>query len=1540
MPLTERDPNASRPTSRASNRSTGSKGLSKGSGDRSDHPSAAPGVTSMLKTSTELGDIGSLAYNDSAQSANVPRAPRRGGASSRMSTSSIHSNRSRPDSNHRNRRPSTSSVTRRPGSRENNVLQYVSDTVSPTVTNISLESPPPISRSRNSRNNGRSFSMTATQPVFRLSSNRSFASLRNHNEHPVQRPRSPYHYPTRLRRPGYRPASPAMSDITGTQRARIPGHSKLRTPSEISVYRDDRSSIPSQHGRHRSSGARVEYFHQHLHAGQRAGSEAPSSDPPSSLPPTPKDGTSMEAHFTPTGSRVLDGRMRGAMKPEMPSSPLYYDYSEQFDQETCMEPETETVRTGFVHHIKTIFEDRATMGRTSKEADTMLVEQTTETSISGVAGYAELPASPVAKRITRELILATLDPESAACDDDMSSIMLSNKASNETVHRPNNEKVNDTPLDNGSLASAEQKEKGLQKQSVVSQVRSHKFALTVQDSSAPDFAIRYSIPVANTGDTTEDGMSDLLDGYQHNDTTKDEAEDIPEKNLREEAIEEKNDNSPKPSIEQSFKSCTDTNEDDRKEPQETPQKQAHDEACRKSDSPSLKVSKVTITPDRPIPMPPSKLPMISATKSETKSSQPLPPPEMPLPQSPQLAASSPRGQVSPRESSFPKALSRVRANSKLSSKRSGSVAASISSSSDSIAQQPPTIPPRESSSSKEALRNQAVADFLVRLSRHKKFSRASSSFGKKTAQDEPAAQQEAVGKKPEDGQQQEKLEKSKGKLTVVIQPDENMETPEKCPAAQAVVAQKAGLVETPPYAESLKNSTPAKVLDVPTPSDASDSLKASSLAIPESSSVYSSDVLSSDRLHAQPTVEVSPVTPEDSRRDSQTTTHLVWNGRTSLNRPSEIMAQHRLSQEGTTTDLRLSAYRPHHYLPDLKEESHEDSSLNTSVSNLKNSSFRFPFGQGPSNRASVDETAMFRRNSSVLSPQQSGLSKAGRLPSIRFSRMDLFEKLNEAFDHHDSKSLDGMTYDSHELQAPSPARPMSADGMRDKYRSFFASLDEFEKLPQVNPSKSIIDLPLRRSCSPEQFLAEIDKLTIPSLGGLTQRLSEFLPSLKYYRLSEDDVTRPEEEIMEHAMEELNTVTVPGGPGQKRSSARLRPIPGSPNLVVVDDHVYDELTGENDSSGGGVEGEGGAARSINNRSAGHKTPLAESEVASPAVLRTRSLSLGRGLRLSLDSKLSARRSLRSVTTTPTDSRPWNSDKNYPWASSVPSIDITLPVRTASHVSPLPPPLRLKNGLSDSPDVNNSPVGSGFAGESNISPPKSYPFEAAKSVKAPFEAAKSVKVPFETAKSVKAPFTHHRRTSHRLSLFNRCRSSTMRPNESRASSMDTETYLNVPLSEAHAAGERYPLSALNPPASASMTEFAAETQSHFSDDSDDERRPGLKKKLTNLKTRLTPSSRSQPAMPHISSMQDAEGEARDFSTARRQTFEGAGGMPQGEYRKNKFLETVRGWFHRVKRSALYRTLSGHKDVEGTIIIQPDGQRVVPMKGSRGVVVWTGV
>ncbi|KAF2869073.1 hypothetical protein BDV95DRAFT_111118 [Massariosphaeria phaeospora] len=1560
MALAERDPNASGRTSRASNLSAGSRGPQKGlpGGTRPDLlSSGGAGVMSMLRTSTELGDIGGLT-ND--YSTNMPRGPRRGGASSRLSTSSSHSNASRRTSNHQ-ARLSASSGARRSFTRENNVPQYDADTLSPTMMNLPGSSPL-IPRSRTSREGHRSLSMTTTsQPTFRLSSHRSFASLRT--QEPVQRPKSPYRYPARLRRPGYRPTSPALSDITSSRPRQAqglglgqPGHMRRRTPSDMSVHRDERMSIyatrnrsqpilggpyadvppvpPLHHHRivlehtrnvHRSAKGSVSSGS----TNRRMDSEPPSSDAPS--PPTPKDGSSLEVLVSPTRSQMLLHGRGGTWKEDVTTGPLYYDYSEQFEQEQYTEPEATAL--GFVHRIKTILEERGTPEKSPKKVDVA------ELPGSDIVGVVELPASPVPRRITRELILAALEPASTTEDVGVSeddSGRQTNGGQQQLDRMPDHSE--------GPVSYSRSKTSNDNRHSNLSQADS-----SVMDLSTLNFAVQYSIRMGTGACTgtgtdigpTEDGMSDLLAGYQRTETKEEEEIAVEESDV---PSEERGSHAPKSSDVQSFKSCAglparSEKDVDAKSFQsftDTPEP-----LCKDSEGRSFRTCKDTITPDRAISMPPSQMAWPNQRVLESKFTRPFS--EMPLASLPLIQRQP--STVCRSESGFSRAASRFRANSKLSS-RHGSNVASISSSIDSPAHQPPSVPPRESSSSKEAQRSQAVADFLVRLSRPHRFS-MHSSFRKKPPKDEGTVLPDvtpAVFPIPSQGQ--------KDRDSSGSQATERHLTP---------LSGKQGAVPVNPTPASLSLQEPVKVLEMRTPPVVHQhSLSTPSPVVADPSSVYSPEDISSSNSVLQPSPDACSKSPERSGRDSHTTTHLVWQGRRSLNLPSvntEPRFQHGNYRDETTTDLRLSAYRyPSNYLPDLKEESHEDSSLNTSASNLKHSSFRFPpngLPSVPSVRESTDDALLSEGDPPPRLRRRSGLAHTRGLPSMNFSQMNLIEKLNEALDVRSSRTLDEILEETQQSVRAKQLRPTSAREIREKYRSFFASLDELEKAGDVTQTTSDINpVPLKRRYSPKALIEEIDRLTIPSVGGLTQRLSELLPSLReYYKLGEIGEFVAEEVIMEHALEEINEV---GGPAPKRSSARLRPMPGSPNMVVIDDALYEELTGkEKDSPGSsavsdvvGMEGVGrGRGESVTDVDSATPPrapdpPLVELEAPSPTGLRTRSLSLNnQHLRPSLESRLSSR-SLRSFVSTPTgDTRPWNSDKNYPWASTLRSIDISLPPTTVRQ-SPHPGPSLLRNRLS------------GSSASTTYSPER-----------IPLSPASSYPVPGQ-----EGAYKHAHRQSRRFSIF----TSSKRANNPASPGFDTSGFATGPVNvrahdQSHEAGERYPTSALTPPTNSNLID--SPIQISASDTSDDEPPATSKKSRFRLRSRFSSSARvTELAHVQLESSRTGEGLQSKSTTdlpqdgatqvpdisAKRQTFRDAEGMPSTLYHRHKVVDHLKKWWH--KGGDLLRNLGKSfktksksqkqadsqfpEDAESTAFIDVNGRRVVPLTGTRGVPLWTGV
>jgi hypothetical protein len=154
---------------------------------------------SMLKTTTETGDIGMFSIKPSRVPPPV-NSPRRMGPYNDNGFSRQHQQQSFqpfgvPAVDDRRRLPS-----------------YARD---PTSELISMYESPSQKSSRvfDDNTDWRSFSMTHTTG-YTLSNHRSYTSLRSQRDGGalLQRPRSPFAYPTRLRRPGFRPSSPALTD--------------------------------------------------------------------------------------------------------------------------------------------------------------------------------------------------------------------------------------------------------------------------------------------------------------------------------------------------------------------------------------------------------------------------------------------------------------------------------------------------------------------------------------------------------------------------------------------------------------------------------------------------------------------------------------------------------------------------------------------------------------------------------------------------------------------------------------------------------------------------------------------------------------------------------------------------------------------------------------------------------------------------------------------------------------------------------------------------------------------------------------------------------------------------------------------------------------------------------------------------------------------------------------------------------------------------------------------------------------------------------
>jgi serine/arginine repetitive matrix protein 2 len=1569
--LTDRDPNGpvSGRTSRASNLSSRSRMSNVAAGGGKHDVLASTAISSMLRTSTEMGNLVGMP-GDSLSG--MPRAPQRRGASSRLSTASSLSNHSNHTSRQHRQWPSSSSAPRYSAMREA-MPTYTPDTLSPTM--VDMPSSPLRAMRSYDRHSHRTLSMTNSvqQPPYRLSGNRSLGSLRG--EEPVPRPKSPYHgaYPTRLRRPSYRPASPTWSDRPGASSRRIPGfvgqaqaypgqsyqpphpaqpyphgQARLRIPSDTSLgHQEGAHGMPRRPSRAPSpiyyQGPRPDVppmppLHQYYHpavenarmnrstkgsvssrsSNRRTDSDTPSSDLPQ--PPTPRDGSSMAMLTHPHSQR----KFRETVTREVVSSPLYYDYSEQFEAGGFAQPESDAIRTGFVTRIKTVVEELEAVAPTLNINHTPGGQKSDEVVRSD--DVAELPASPVARRITRELILKGLQPASTVSTADVTTSAHEVTAQDDASSGQHDEAAMSRPESDETTSMTSEK-----RHSILSQADS-----SIVDSTTLKFAVRYSIPmmtgtgiattsvhaletvpaspVAGSSEkTTSDGMSDLLAGYEHTDD-KQEADVLPvalaasdDNVAADDCSGRKSSHAQKSSEAQSFKSCTDvpltgvlepSTDEDVKSMKSAPGILVDSETMAKeSDARSFKTCKDTITPCRASSVPPSRLSSFVLANSGAPGQQPS------LPTPPSVILRKPLPQS--RDSNLAVAASKFTASSKPSIKL-GSASISGSSSTLNVVKQPPPVPPRESSASKEAQRSNAVGSFLMRHVVPARFSK-----GKKQLQED--ASSIISGSEPSVCEPVSERKGSNESVVVVEQRADLNHALEAATRPQETTSAKKWPIAAPvefysspmPTVSSAKTtpvlhqrwfSNPPKPSQADTISDASlhqHSSSSPTIASPEASSVYSpQDVLSKTRAYTSPAGV--PKSPEHNRRDSQTTTHLNWAGRKSHSLPSASVSEPHLPlpslQEDTTTDLRLSSYRyngPQHYLPDLKEESHEDSSLNTSASNLKNSHFRLQLqhGGGPGVRASVDDVVMFSRRSSAGSQRRSVVvGRAQALPSMEFSEGNLLERLNRALG---SRSLGLLQPDVPQGEEESRERSVSVGHVREKDHDPIVDLDEAEKTEETTQLSTVIDrAQLKRPYSPK-IMAEIDQFTIPSVGPLTQRLTDIMPSealkeslKEYYK--HEDLAAPgefpeEEEIMEHALEEIHHVHPPS---QKRSSARLRPFRNHSSLVPCDDDAYEVyeqhengvVVGDSgDGAANSDHGEVGTHAEQRDENVTHTqrrrlTPLAELEAPLPVLLRPRSNTVsGDPLsRRSVETDLSSRRSLRSFVSTPTatDTRPWNFDRNYPWAATTNHItDISLPQPAATRHSPHRGLSHLRNTFSDA---------------------TSSTFTSARTPTAS---------PFGTASSSNA-----KRQSHRLSAFGR--------------SGD----------QVHAVGERYPTSALSPPTAI----FRDPSNCDTSDDEDftTSRKTRLSfKRLSSrarnstltqptprvTRSKINPDDLASPAPAHehsSSTLQDTVGEARAF-TSNRHTYRDAEGMRPAVFHRQRLIRSIKRWWH--KGGDLIRTFS---------------------------------
>ncbi|KAI9053728.1 hypothetical protein LZ554_002679 [Drepanopeziza brunnea f. sp. 'monogermtubi'] len=318
------------------------------------------GFEGMLKTTTETGDIGMFSIKPS-------RVPQTLGTPRRSSAGYKESGPQRPRHNFEPYGVPVVDDRRR-------LPSYARDAASEVISMYETASQKTGSRVFDEPDY-RSYSMTQTSySSYTLSNHRSYASLRSQADgsNPVQRPRSPFAYPTRLKRPGFRPSSPALTDgglVDYSRRAeieRIPkgsGHStsspsslyaQRRRPNHPMLRHDANRSTPSllsQPSPHRRSSSPLapQPNGYPSHDWSRRGGPASVNTSPARSTFSLASTVNLYSTLQPPSTTTTPGKV--------PSSPLYYDYTEDFEVEVHTEAEAREPPPLF-RIDKTIPEDR------------------------------------------------------------------------------------------------------------------------------------------------------------------------------------------------------------------------------------------------------------------------------------------------------------------------------------------------------------------------------------------------------------------------------------------------------------------------------------------------------------------------------------------------------------------------------------------------------------------------------------------------------------------------------------------------------------------------------------------------------------------------------------------------------------------------------------------------------------------------------------------------------------------------------------------------------------------------------------------------------------------------------------------------------------------------------------------------------------------------------------------------------------------------------------------------------------------------------
>lgn len=281
-------------------------------------PKTPSSIQSMLKNTTETGDVGLFSIKPARVPSIIYRTSKSPGTSQsvpikkRHLAGHLHEHRG---GNQLSRHPSSVNAPVGATSCRNHNQRSYRDARRGTTGNEEDE---------------RSYSMTQSSITRQSFSHRpSPTGLQFHDQDfRGMRPRSPFAYPTRLKRPGYRPSSPAFSDYHSIGLGTYMGPSRaasFRTSSPLSIYTPQRAPSTWQQNFNRSE-PMLRYYtsiprHENYAETLPPLAPAPLSRLPNGLTPA-RSSTPMQL-----------SDVSASYHPSLSPSPVFYDYTESFDED-------------------------------------------------------------------------------------------------------------------------------------------------------------------------------------------------------------------------------------------------------------------------------------------------------------------------------------------------------------------------------------------------------------------------------------------------------------------------------------------------------------------------------------------------------------------------------------------------------------------------------------------------------------------------------------------------------------------------------------------------------------------------------------------------------------------------------------------------------------------------------------------------------------------------------------------------------------------------------------------------------------------------------------------------------------------------------------------------------------------------------------------------------------------------------------------------------------------------------------------------------